>query len=69
MKIKMKTAIAGPGIVLSPGAVTEAFSGAEAERLIEKGMAEKVTAPKKRASKPKVEKAVLSDALMEDRRG
>ena len=48
MKIRMNTAIAGPGLSISIGEETEAFSEDEALRMIAKGMAEEVIPPKPR---------------------
>lgn len=56
--IRMRTSIAGPGIVLSPGAETDAFSPAEEERLIASGYAEAIQPKTKRTRKPKTEIAV-----------
>lgn len=51
MKIKMLVSIAGASFSLTDGDITEAFSEEEAARLIEKGLAEEVKAPVKKAAK------------------
>lgn len=59
MKIKMVVSVAGADFALSPGEVTERFSGAEALRMIEAGSAVPVDgqAPERAVKKhPKKEK-------------
>ena len=55
MRIRLLTSICGPGLDLGYGAETEAFSDAEAIRLIESGQAEPVAEPPERAVKRPVE--------------
>jgi len=53
MKIRMLTSIAGADFALSSGDVTDRFSAAEAQRLIDAGYAEAVAVPKPAAVKGK----------------
>jgi len=55
MKIKMKTSIAGPGLILGVGDIGD-FPEDQAKRLIHKGFAE----PVRRAPKKKTETATAS---------
>lgn len=54
-KVKMKTTLAGVGVIHNPGDVAE-FSDAAAQRLLDRGLAEPVEGASKPKAKPKAKK-------------
>lgn len=60
MKIKILTSLAGTRFAFAPGDVAE-FPEAEAKRFIASGVAEAISAPKKRSKKPAEQATAPSD--------